>query len=172
MCRAAIHHPGAKLQTVPTGCSQGIALETMCVFRIAYIDMPKGLVCCFHSVLQSCTMPHLPDSRSFQMPCVAFSEACLRSRLNGSSFKPCSAIWDASLNLSRPASSWLAEPLRLLRLIDDDKELGRYEKGLMLCVLHYGCMQQETPGSCCIDNLPVLNSEAYLSEHSLFSNRT
>ena len=27
------------------GCSQGIALETMCVRRIAYVDVPKGPVC-------------------------------------------------------------------------------------------------------------------------------
>ena len=82
------------------------APEAICVCRIAYIDMPKGLVCFLHSVLQSCTMPNLPDSRSFKMPCVASSEACLRSRLNGSNFKPCSTTWDASLYLSRPASNY------------------------------------------------------------------
>lgn len=88
------------------GCSQGTAPEAICLCRIAYIDMTKGLVCLFHSVLQSCTTPNLPDSRSFKMPCVAPSEACLRSRLKGSSFKPCSTTWDASLYLSRPASNY------------------------------------------------------------------
>jgi len=87
------------------GCSQGITLETMCICRFACLDMPKVLVCWFCAVFQSCTISNLPDSRSFKMPCVASSEACLRSRLNESSFKPCSAVWDASLYLSRPAST-------------------------------------------------------------------
>ena len=34
-------------------------------------------------------------------------------------------------------------------LIDDDKQLGRHQKGLMLCVLPHGDIQKDTLGSCC-----------------------